>query len=680
MILDFSCNNMNIVFEITEGQNVILKDFSVQGFKSAPKEKLNWCNIADLHITGGNLNDHHGAKHTGASENDSLKYLSNRLLQNKFGGKLEITLSNGKVILTKHYQFYKDISVIRAWSEVKNTGNEAVRLEYISSFAYTGLENNNSFVYLPHNSWCSELGWKKYSLSDLGLDRVFSFTTKKIGAQNTGSWSSKEYLPMGAFEAETNTYMWQIEANGSWSWEIGDLADMLYLKLSGPTEQENAWYKELKPGESFESVKAAITLGTDFDSALEQMTRYRRAIFENNKPNSRLPVIFNDYMNCLKGDPTTEKLLPIIDKAAEAGAEYFCVDAGWYADGKWWDTVGEWQPCEWRFPNGIKEVFDRIKAKEMVPGIWLEIEVMGINCPILKNFEDDCFFMRHGKKIIDHGRYQFDFRNKKVRDYATKVVDRVINEYGVGYIKFDYNIEAGLGTEEASDSFGDGLLRHNRALLKWIDEIKGKYPDLIIENCASGGMRMDYAMLSICHLQSVSDQADYRKTAVIAANYATAVLPEQAAVWSYPLADGDENSVSFNMINSMLSRVHLSGDIINLSEAQFTEVKAGIEWYKKLRSAISEFTPFYPLGLNAYENGFACVGYKAKTTRYLSVWKRDTAEQELFIPMKSPKEAKVVYPAKTKCRLATKQNGIKVTLPDRFSAVIIELSDDVSMV
>ena len=43
------------------------------------------------------------------------------------------------------------------------------------------------------------------------------------------------------------------------------------------------------------------------------------------------PVIFNDYMNCLFGDPTTDKLIPLIDAAAEAGCEYYCIDCGWYS-------------------------------------------------------------------------------------------------------------------------------------------------------------------------------------------------------------------------------------------------------------------------------------------------------------------------------------------------------------
>jgi alpha-galactosidase len=48
--------------------------------------------------------------------------------------------------------------------------------------------------------------------------------------------------------------------------------------------------------------------------------------------NQRLPVIFNDYMNCLMGDPTPEKVETLTTPAAEAGAQYFCIDCGWYAD------------------------------------------------------------------------------------------------------------------------------------------------------------------------------------------------------------------------------------------------------------------------------------------------------------------------------------------------------------
>lgn len=58
-----------------------------------------------------------------------------------------------------------------------------------------------------------------------------------------------------------------------------------------------------------------------------ELTKYRRMIRRPNKDNENLPVIFNDYMNCLFGDPTTEKELPLIDAAAAMDCEYYVIDA-----------------------------------------------------------------------------------------------------------------------------------------------------------------------------------------------------------------------------------------------------------------------------------------------------------------------------------------------------------------
>ena len=671
-----------MIFEVTEDGAAVLKHFGkkdavVEHQKTSPK-----CSIVNVHISGDNPNDHHFFKHTGNSADYTLKYVSHKYYENSLGNKLEITLEDEKIRAVAHYQFYKGIAAVRAWSVITNICNEDVGLEYVSSFSYHGFEdgnltpNENIEVYIPHNCWCRELDWRKYSLSDLGIEGVGGAASKRAAVSSSGTWSTKEYVPMAAIvNTEVNSaYMWQIENNGSWHWEISGTAGMLYLKLSGPTENENHWHKQLSPAESFESVAACVTLGEDFDSALEEMTAYRRKLFVNQERNAALPVIFNDYMNCLGADPTEEKEIPIIDLAAKAGAEYYCMDAGWYADGTWWETVGEWMPCDWRFPNGLKAVFDYVKSKGMVPGIWLEIEVMGINCPLAKIWPDDRFFMRHGRRVIDHGRYQLDFRNPDVREFATGVVDRLISEYGIGYIKTDYNIEGGIGTELDSDSFGDGLLEHNRAFFAWIKSIMDKYPSLIIENCASGGMRMDYKMLSILPIQSTSDQTNYKLNANIAAKSSTAVLPEQSAVWSYPLGSADKNEIQMNMVNSLLQRIHLSGQIFGWNEEQMSYVKEAIEVYKSYRNEIPESIPFYPLGIPHASDKIFCSAYKTPSCIRMGVWRMDSENETVFIPLDTEKQNVCVrYPIDNGAKIERVDGGVNVTLPERFTAVIVEI-------
>ena len=91
-------------------------------------------------------------------------------------------------------------------------------------------------------------------------------------------------------------------------------------------------------------------------------------------------------MNTLNGDPTTERLLPLIDAAGRAGAECFCIDAGWYDDtdlGDWWPTVGEWIPSDRRFPGGGPRSGCYCHSRRgNEGGPWLEPEVVGCRSPV----------------------------------------------------------------------------------------------------------------------------------------------------------------------------------------------------------------------------------------------------------------------------------------------------------
>ena len=621
---------------------------------------------AEVFITGENPNDHHGAKHTG-SNLDTMKYVSHY----ENGNELVFVMSNGKIRVTQHYDFFENIKVIRSYAAVENISNEKIGLEYVSSFCMYGFDFDK--ISICHNSWGRELQWHTYTPKELGYNRINSFSTKRIAISNTGTWPTKEYMPLGIAENDDECFFWQIESDCSWNFEISDIQKVNYLKLSGASEQENGWWKELNPGEVFETVKSAIGFEKNINSVFGEMTKYRRTIAYRSEKDIGLPVIFNDYMKCLNADPTTEKELAVIDAAAKVGAEIYCMDAGWYADGTWWETVGEWKVCESRFKNGMSEVFDYIRQKGMKPGIWLEPEVMGINCPILDKFTDDCFFMRHGKKVIDHGRYHFDFRNKKVTDFLNSVVDGLINDYGIEYFKFDYNIDGGVGTEIDSDSFGDGLTEHCNAYLNWVDGLYARHPGLIIENCASGGMRMDYKSLSHFSMQSLSDAADYDTTAVISAMSGTAVVPEQAQVWVVPMRAHNLDEIAFDMINAMFLRPVISGETHLLSDEQFAALKSGIDFYKSIRKEIPKLVPFYPIGTAQFGDEWIVCGFSGEKTDYICI-KRFIGDKSIEIPIdwSKYKGVECIYPQRNNDIIKTEKN-LCVSLPQN-SAIIVKLT------
>jgi hypothetical protein len=457
----------------------------------------------------------------------------------------------------------------------------------------------------------------------------------------TGSWSTGRALPSGALVearpaagAPAAAFAWQIESNGGWRWEVGENTNGAYLALAGPTDADSQWLARLAPGDSFTTVPATLGAGDGIEGAFGALTDFRRAARREHPDNQRLSVVFNDYMNTLMGDPTTEKLLPLIDAAAEAGAEYFCIDAGWYDDsGDWWDSVGDWEPSTVRFPNGLGEVIDRIRNRDMVPGLWLEPEVVGVASPAATRLPAEAFFSRHGERIVEHGRYHLDLRHPAAIAHLDGVIDRLVNDFGVRYFKLDYNINPGPGTDIDATSPGDGLLQHNRAHLAWLDSVLDRHPDLVLENCGSGAMRMDFAMLSRLQLQSTSDQQDPQTYAPIAAVAPLMMLPEQAANWAYPQASMSDEELAFALCTGILGRFYLSGYLDKMSMPQRVLVAEAVAAHKRLRQQLAVGHASWPLGIDQWAEPWVALAIGTADTQHLTLWKRDGATASVQVPL-----------------------------------------------
>lgn len=645
--------------------------------RNAP-ETMEGFRCAEVQITGESNVVHGGHKQVGLMPGWALKHVQTRDVRNEKGRKIEVEQRWQELTVVSHYQFFDGIPVVRAWTDVKNAG-APVDLEAVSSLVLMGLLDedapldNRAQLSIGHNAWCNEVQWRTYTLTQLG-HMPFSApnTTKRISVGSVGTWGSSEYLPMGAFAQRDgkNAYVWQIETSGAWHWEMADVSGVQYLSLSGPNQQDCGWCKTLEAGETFTSIPCAIAFAPEgFEAGIQALTRYRRAIRRENQDNENPSVIFNDYMNCLMADPTTEKEKPLIEAASRIGCKYYVVDAGWYSDGYWWDNVGEWLPAKKRFPGGLMEVLDDIRAHGMIPGLWLELEVMGVKCSLADKVPDEWFFMRNGKRVATRSRYQLDYSNPEVRAYADSVVDRLVKEYGVGYIKMDYNIDAGMGTQTGGVSVGEGLRRHEQAYLDWLDGVYARYPELVIENCSSGGMRMEYSQLSRHSIESVTDQTDYLKMGRIACNAMTAVTPGQAAIWSYPLRDGDEEEVCFNMVNAMLLRVHQSGHLAEMSPSRLALVQEGLELHREIVQETKDGVPVWPLGLADIEDDTFCMGVECGDHTYLAVWNAGKEGHEVSVPCSEYADAQLLYPSKLPRTWAFGQGVLNVTLAGKTACV-----------
>ena len=672
----------NLEFNINEENKISLtKCGHYYGTKGFP--------FVEIQISGDNRPANAGMKCVGASESDTLRYKIHKI----YGDRVVITQTSEKLCVKTYFVTYNDTNAIRVYSEIENISEKSLTLDEVSALVVHGLGTtaNAESIYFTefaqgHHNECQPL---RTSFADKGLyeycrDSRISFT-------NVGSWSTKERLPQGIIENEKNGNfaMFEIESNCSWYYEISAVYDEeYYLYLSGANRSQGNWYKTLEAGESYTTLTAAICFGEDLNSVIGEMTKYRRHISGFAEADKDLPTIFNEYMHLSWDSPEEEKTSVYAPIVAKTGTDYYVIDCGWHNEEPGniiYPYVGQWKESKTRFPNGIRATTDMIRSLGMKAGLWIEAEAVGAKCQeMLDYYDDDCFFVRDGKKVNISGRHLLDFRSPKVLEYMTETIRRMVEDYGADYIKVDYNRDSGVGTELNACSTGGGLEEASDAFLKWVKAMTKRFPKVIFEGCASGGMRMDYKTMSAFSLVSTSDQTEYLKYPYIAGNILSAVIPEPAAVWSYPLrtvrtdegrkaVEINDNDVVINMVNVLLGRIHLASDLTKLTEKQLALVAEGIEVYKNIADTKKRALPYFPLGLTRFGKEKIAAGIKEDKTIYLAVWNlgKDTSTE---IDIKEGiRLAQMVYPAENNASFEVTNNTLKINFNVSPSAAFFRI-------
>lgn len=203
---------------------------------------------------------------------------------------------------------------------------------------------------------------------------------------------------------------------------------------------------------------------------------YKLHAYYNEKfPRKQLPILYNSWLYCFDV-LDIDKLKQQVDCAAEMGIEAFMIDAGWFGEGAdWYSSVGDWTENLKGGPCGrLLELSEYIREKNMIFGLWFEPERASASSKSVK---------AHPEYYIDNTF--LDFSNENARKYILDVICEQIEKYHIGWVKFDFNATTPY------DATGTAFYRYLCGQKLFVEEIKERYPNLYITNCASGGQRMD---------------------------------------------------------------------------------------------------------------------------------------------------------------------------------------------
>ncbi|MFI5355976.1 MAG: glycoside hydrolase family 36 protein [Opitutales bacterium] len=495
------------------------------------------------------------------------------------------------------WQTHHDLAWRRgaAWLEsgvtVENTSAAPVTLEQLVSFSLGGLTcfagddaPGRLRLHRFRSAWSSEGRLDTRTFEELMLERSWSgygVRGERFGA--VGSLPTNGFFPCAAVEDTSAGVTWgaQLAHPGSWQLEVYRRDDLAAFSGGLADREFGHWFKTLAPGESFTGPRATLAcVAGGIDACCAALTAAQELPLAGlPKSEAGLPVMFNEWTTSW-GNPNHENMSALAAALHGTGIKYLVMDAGWYkpAAGSWDSAQGEWMPNAAMYPHGLRATADAIRAQGLVPGIWFEMEVVGSASPLYHRTE--LLLHRDGEPITVGPRRFLDLRKRGVGEHLAERVIGTLRAGNFGYVKVDYNANLGIGVDGA-ESFGEGLRQHLEGVTAFFQRMRAELPDLIIENCSSGGHRLEPRMIGLTAMSSFSDAHECREIPIIAANLHRLMLPRQSQVWAVLRATADLRRTLYLLAGGFLGRLCLSGDFATLRPEQRQLVDRAIALYRR---------------------------------------------------------------------------------------------------
>ncbi|MHB0935016.1 MAG: glycoside hydrolase family 36 protein [Armatimonadota bacterium] len=303
-----------------------------------------------------------------------------------------------------------------------------------------------------------------------------------------GGRSSDGVLPFMNLQTGDGGVVLAIGWSGQWQATVQ--RDEQDLRLTAGMQRTHL---RLHPGERIRTPRILLIRWSG-DDPLTGSNLLRRVILAHYTPrpdgeNALPPVAYNSmYAHYLdNASLSLSGELKAVEIGHALGLEAHWVDACWFANGNWVEEVGDWSYRQTVFPDGLAPLADAAHARGMRFILWFEPE---------RVCKGTSLAVEHPEWVLQHdgGRFLlFNLGIPEARSYLTDLISRIITESHVDVYRQDFNIAPLPFWQgaDAPDRVGMTEIRHIEGLYAFWDELRRRHPGLTIDNCASGGRRID---------------------------------------------------------------------------------------------------------------------------------------------------------------------------------------------
>lgn len=394
------------------------------------------------------------------------------------------------------YTIWDGFGVLARRVEVRNVGAERVTLRQVASTSLD-LPPGQYDVQHFHGSWAREFNEERVTLP-----------TGRFTIDSRRGTSSNAHSPYLAILEPDVTEEWGrcygttllYSGNYSISVERGEFGRVRCV--AGLNGSDFDWI--LKPGETFTTPEALHAVSQDGLGGLSHVWHdfIRSYIMPAQFRCKPRPTYLNTW-EAAYFDVTQDKVLDMADMAAKLGVEMLVLDDGWFK-GRTDDrrALGDWTADPDRFPSGISRLAKQVRDKGLKFGLWFEPEMVSPDSDLYRAHPDWVIGVPARTPSLGRNQLTLDLSKLEVVDHIYSQLDAHLSSGQIDYVKWDMNRNM---TEVSSAA---QVHRYMLGLYDLLARLTEAYPDVLFENCASGGNRFDLGMLSYMPQGWISDMCD----------------------------------------------------------------------------------------------------------------------------------------------------------------------------
>ncbi len=456
---------------------------------------------------------------------------------------LELASVARPITVKVHTLLYGGPVMVR-WLEITNTGSKPSAITAVSPWSGPIWDTPNylerlpkdsaspfELVYAQYETWGHEGAWT--------LEPVENTTKTISGTRGKSGWGHPTFFAHN--KATGEWFVASLGWSGNWTYQVNGQQNSeadraTFVFRMGPSTVDPA-LRVIEPGEIVETPRTHILcMRGDLDSVIQAMHQHvRHEVLPPPVPGRDMLVEAN-HRGYIVNHESEAGIDQEIDLAADAGAEMFVIDAGWFGPepNRWDVNVGDWHAGAW-LPRDITPIREHARQKGLLFGLWVEIESVGSSSN-LRRQHPDWVLTRDGNPVA--GGRQLDVSSPAVAAWMESEIGRIIKKYDLDLFRIDYNTTV----EEGGNHLRDGFMEntqwcHVEALYAMFDRLRKQFPNVIFQNCAGGGGRLDLGIMGRFQNTELSDWMRAPRGLKIA-NGMTWILPPEILLRSFGTETG----------------------------------------------------------------------------------------------------------------------------------------------